>query len=108
MLDKYKYKTELHSHTCPVSSCSEITPKVLVEQYKSHGYDAVTVTNHFSFCPQRERKEKIKKFLDDYYLACETGKECGIDVLFGAEIRFTENDNDYLVFGNDRIVWIRF
>ena len=30
------------------------------------------------------------------------GKELGIKVYLGAEIRFTENNNDYLIFGVDK------
>lgn len=99
MLSKYKYKTELHSHTFPTSACSDITAQMLVEEYKKHGYDAVTLTNHFSYYEKDKREDQIKKFLDDYYRASELGKKIGIDVLFGAELRFTENDNDYLIFG---------
>ena len=42
----YPYKVELHAHTSPVSPCSEVSPKQLVECYKNKGYDAVVITNH--------------------------------------------------------------
>lgn len=32
-IEKYKYKTELHLHTFPASSCSEIPPEQAVELY---------------------------------------------------------------------------
>lgn len=101
MLSKYKYKTELHSHTYPASACSDITPEMMIEEYKKHGYNALTLTNHFSYYEKEIRKDKIKFFLEDYYKTVELGKKCGLDVLFGAELRFTENDNDYLIFGID-------
>ena len=34
------------------------------------------------------------------------GDELGLDVILGAELRFPENDNDYLVYGIDE-AWLR-
>ena len=98
-MERY-YKTELHSHTKPVSRCSDIETKKLVQIYKENGYDSVVVANHFMTNMQGESTEdKIKWYLEDYYNGCEEGKTLGINVIFGAEIRFVQNNNDYLVFG---------
>jgi len=98
-MEKY-YKTELHTHTTPVSSCSEISTKQLVELYKENGYDSIVLTNHFLTGLQGETvEEKIKWYLEDYYKCCEEGKLVGLNVILGAELRFTENSNDYLIFG---------
>lgn len=98
-MDKY-YKTELHAHTNPVSGCSEIEAKKLVEIYKENGYDSVVITNHFSVHLQgKNTEEKIKWYLNDYYDCCEEGATRGLNIILGAELRFTENDNDYLIFG---------
>lgn len=94
------YKTELHTHTAPVSACSEIGTKQLVEIYKENGYDSVVLTNHFLTLLEGETvEEKVKWYLQDYYKCCEEGKLVGLNVILGAELRFTENCNDYLVFG---------
>jgi len=94
------YKTELHTHTAPVSSCSEITAKHLVEIYKANGYDSIVLTNHFiTEFKGGTVQEKIKCYLEDYYKCCEEGKLVGLHVILGAELRFTENSNDYLIFG---------
>lgn len=99
----YKYRIELHAHTTPASSCSEITPHELVEIYKSIGYSAVVVTNHFMYQHNgREKEEYINSFLEDFRQTEKYGKELGIRIYLGAEIRFTENYNDYLVFGVDQ------
>ncbi|MBE7009996.1 MAG: PHP domain-containing protein [Ruminococcaceae bacterium] len=98
-MKKY-YKTELHTHTNPVSGCSDIEAKQLVNIYKEKGYDSVVLTNHFTIQMQGETiQEKIKWYLEDYYKCFEQGALVGLNVILGAEIRFTENNNDYLIFG---------
>ena len=42
------YKTEVHMHTYPVSSCSKLTPAEQVRLFKEAGYDTVFVSDHFS------------------------------------------------------------
>ncbi len=101
MFDEYKFKTELHAHTSPASSCSEILPEHLIEIYKTNGYDSVVITNHFTFrdVTGENGKRYFDRFLDDYRLCKEHGAKAGLSVVFGAEIRFAENINDYLIFG---------
>ena len=97
---KKLYKTELHAHTKPVSACSDIEIVDLVRIYKENGYDSVCVTNHFLTDMQGETSEdKVKWYAEGYYNALEEGKRLGINVILGAEVRFTENFNDYLVYG---------
>jgi len=98
MFKEYKFKTELHAHTTPASGCSEITPEHLVEVYKEKGYTSIALTNHFT-ADDADPEEKIKKYLDDYYKTLEIGKKEGINILLGSEIRFSENCNDYLIYG---------
>jgi predicted metal-dependent phosphoesterase TrpH len=98
----YKYKTELHTHTMPVSKCAHVTAVDMMDMYSSVGAHAVVITNHyneFSTFPEHGRCLSAKDFLDDYYKACEKGKTLGINVILGIEVRFTENKNDYLVYG---------
>ena len=94
------YKTELHTHTNPVSACSHVEPKRLVEIYKENGYDSVVITNHFTLELKGDTiDEKIKWYLEDYYKGMEAGKIVGLNVILGVEITLTENKNDYLIFG---------
>lgn len=100
LLHNYNYRIELHAHTTPVSSCSEITPKRLVETYKNLGFSAIVVTNHFIYNPDEwEKEEYVDYYLNDFEQTEKYVKEFEIKVYLGAEIRFTENNNDYLVFG---------
>ena len=99
---EYKYRIDAHCHTNPGSSCSEISPKMLIDIYKKNGVNAVCVTNHLS--PEYFLKGKeaaLKNFMGDFNEAYEYGKKEGITVILGLEIRFTENSNDYLVYGID-------
>ena len=101
LLEQYKFRIELHAHTSPASGCSQISPEMMAKTYKKLGYDAVTVTNHFIYQPNSSKEEYIKAYIRDFEETKEYGDELGIKVYLGAEIRFTENNNDYLIFGVD-------
>ena len=98
MFSEYKFKTELHAHTTPASGCSEIPPEHLIKVYKEKGYTSITLTNHF-IVDDVDPQEKITRYLDDYYKTLDLGKKEGINIILGSEIRFSENCNDYLIFG---------
>lgn len=105
LTEKYSYKIELHAHTRPVSACSEITTSELVHIYKNIGFDAVVLTNHFGFNEKFTKTEYIKRYMNDFYEAEQEGIKVGVKVYLGAELRFTENYNDYLLFGvNEKIL----
>ena len=101
---EYKYRIEMHAHTKPVSPCGEATPAELAEIYSKCGYDAIVLTNHFIYglLTAFPKEEAIDRYLNDY---TELSAECekyGIKVILGAEIRFCQNDNDYILYGVDR------
>ena len=105
LLDEYKYRIEAHAHTKPASECGELTASELIEVYSELGYDGIVLTNHFihgyNYMKNTGTEDGIKKYLSDYIDAAELGKKHNINVMLGAEIRFTENINDYLVYGID-------
>lgn len=101
MFEKYKYKTELHAHSFPASSCSQIPPGELVQTYAKLGYNTVALTNHFIYDCETPLEERLEKYFSDYEEAKNEAEKCGINVVLGSEIRFSENINDYLVFGID-------
>ena len=102
---EYKYKFEAHAHTAPISSCSQVSPEEIIDAYSGLGYDGIVLTNHFiydyNYMKDCSVEEGIKKYLHAYYETAELGKKKNMSVLLGAEIRFTENCNDYLVYGID-------
>ncbi len=95
------FKTELHTHSSPTSSCADFSPEEVVRLYKDTGYDSVVLTNHFAIGKLKGEttKDMINWYLEDYYKALEEGKKVGLNIILGAELRFTENMNDYLIFG---------
>lgn len=100
------YKYDLHVHTSEVSSCAKVEAKDMIHMYKEAGYQGVVVTDHYMECyfkklGDKSWDEKIEEFLAGYRKAFKEGKRIGIDVLFGIELKFTENDNDYLIYGLD-------
>ena len=105
LLAEYRYKTEAHAHTSPASTCGQVSPEETVKTYAGLGYNGLVLTNHFiydyNYMKGRSKEDGIKKYLSDYYEAVEFGKKNGLNVILGAEIRFTENCNDYLVYGID-------
>ena len=48
----------------------------------------------------------IDKYCQGYRAALQKGNEIGFTVIFGAEMRFEDNDNDYLIYGIDEN-WLR-
>lgn len=104
MFEEYKYRIELHAHSSPASGCSEISPEKLVQTYYDIGCRAVTITNHFTydlFNNDKPNEKMVADYMDDFYRAQAEGSRLGITVLFGMELRFSENSNDYLIYGTD-------
>ena len=99
----YKYRTELHAHTSPASRCGHIPPEELIEIYAGKGYDSIVITNHFTHDMNEvsNKRKCIDLYLDDYHRAVEAGERHGLNVILGSELRFSENWNDYLVYGID-------
>lgn len=99
---KDKFIWELHAHTSPVSRCSEVSPEECVAAYAVLPYDGIVLTNHFE--PSLLQRFKTAAGCAEWYLADfkraeKAGRQYGIHVLLGMEIRFSENNNDYLVYG---------
>lgn len=101
---EYKYRIEMHAHTLPVSPCGEVSPEELAKIYAGKGYDAVVLTNHFiMFLMDNKPKEQaLDEYIESFTRLKTACTEHGLTALLGAEIRFTENNNDYLIYGVDR------
>ena len=96
---------DTHVHTSESSSCGQISGADIAKMYKKAGYDGIVITDHFvpyyfydlykgiEWEALAERQEK------GYLAAKAEGDEIGITVLYGCELRFDGNSNDYLVYG---------
>lgn len=99
LLEEYKYRFELHAHSNPVSSCSELPCCELAQNLIDDGFDGVALTNHL-MSSKLSNKEYAEVYLKDYYDLKEYAGD-KLNVCLGVEIRFVENHNDYLVYGVD-------
>ncbi len=103
MIKDYRFQTEMHAHTKPASLCSDMTPHDVIDRYASLGFDSVVISNHFvAYYPlYPDREAFLKQYLDGYRETAAYGKEKGIAVVLGCEVRFCNEPcgNDYLLFG---------
>ena len=100
------FKLDTHVHTAETSNCGNVAAEELVHLYKGAGYDGIVITDHyynwyFQSLQTDTWEDKINTFLLGYNNALKTGNQVDLTVLLGMEIRFTENPNDYLVYGID-------
>jgi len=100
-------KFDLHIHTAETSKCGIVSAPDLVRAYKARGYDGFVVTDHLhetyvSLQNCRDNwQECVTRFLFGYRETKRIGDELGFTVALGAELRFPENDSDYLLYGID-------
>lgn len=104
ILKEYPYKTELHLHSMPASSCCTCPMERCLELYAERNVNAICLTNHFylnnGLFNGKPKEECIKEYLADYERMKELAKPYGIKIILGCEIRFgTDNANDYLIYG---------
>ena len=100
------YKIELHLHTKYSSGCGELDEFQLISGYKAAGYSGIVVTDHYNRDTFRMKNidpdapcDRLTPFLEGYYKMKAEGDKQGIKVYRGAELRFDENQNDYLFYG---------
>ena len=100
------YKIETHLHTSHSSSCGWLDAATLTEAYRAAGYAGVIVTDHFNRITfdylnvdLSGHTDKVRAFLNGYDRMVEEGAKRGLRIYKGAELRFDECENDYLLFG---------
>lgn len=100
-----KYLYDTHVHTKESSKCGETCAADIVARYKSLGYDGICITDHihtsgFNWLGGATYDEQVENWLKGYRTA-KAFEDENFTVILGMELRFKENDNDYLVFGFD-------
>lgn len=103
------YKIETHLHTKHTSKCGKLTYDSLIDTYKEKGYDAIAVTDHYNAATIKYKSidiqspgSKVDYFLEGYDRMKEEGEKVGIIVYMGMELRFSQNENDYLLYGFEK------
>lgn len=83
-------KIETHCHTSPISTCSRQSAEVLAERYAKCGFDAVTLSNHYSDSYRDTHGVSFDEWLDAYIAEYRRfAGECeknGIEGWLGAEV----------------------
>ncbi len=103
-------KVELHAHTSEVSPCGKVPAAQQVRYYADAGYSTLVITDHLfgKLNPEEPLDVRAEKYLTGYRVARKVGKELGVHVLLGAEVRFPTRPEDILVFGlrEEDIPWL--
>ena len=101
-----------HTHTSETSRCGHLPAAEVVDRYVKQGFTGLVVTDHLHpeylsrIDTQHNWDAVMDHYLSGYRASKKRGDEVGFDVILGAELRFPENDNDYLVYGIDE-QWLR-
>lgn len=97
---------ETHSHILPVSGCSELEYKDLIDIYADNGYSGVFVTDHYNVGFENGHYQYLQSsFYDLYADFFEYANRKNISALFGFELKFNPNipephqDSEFLVYG---------
>lgn len=96
---------ETHLHTCQGSLCAKSRGRDYIDLYKKLGYSGIMVTDHFYNSNTRVPRslswaDWVNEFCAGFEEARREGERAGLDVFFGWEETF--DDDDYLVYGMDR------
>lgn len=103
----FMYRYELHLHTSETSHCGHVPAADQVKTYHDLGYAGICVTDHLHntqighFHVAHDWHAIVDRYLAGYRAAKAAGDAIGLDVIFGVELRFPENDSDYLIYGID-------
>ena len=106
------YLYDPHTHTSETSKCGHLPAADVVDRYVRNGFTGLVVTDHLHpeylsrIDVQHNWDAVMDHYLTGYHASKKRGDEVGLDVILGAELRFPENDNDYLVYGIDE-QWLR-
>ena len=101
------FTIEMHYHTSEVSACARVKAASSIQLLDQCGYDAAVVTDHYTpefFRPlsQLAWPDQVNQYLAGFHAAESAAAALAIRVFLGMEIRFAENNNDYLVYGVTR------
>lgn len=99
------FKIETHMHTKHVSACAKLDAATLAEGYQKAGYAAVVVTDHYNrdtfhylHIDTAAHGDIMSAFLDGFHRMEEECAKRSMVVYQGAELRFDECYNDYLLY----------
>lgn len=99
------YRIETHLHTKHSSGCGWLSAAEVAEAYRQAGYAALAVTDHYNRDTFQHLNmdttapgDHVGAFLTGYRLLKEECDKRGLLLYKGAELRFDECCNDYLLY----------
>ena len=101
------HRIETHAHTNVVSPCGQLSPREIVDAYRSAGYAAIVVTDHLVaslplFRDTQSWRERVHRFFSGYRALRHEARSSGLTVLPGFELTFADfPGQDFLVYGID-------
>lgn len=100
-----QYRIETHMHTKHTSKCGWLDAAALAEGYAQAGYAAVVITDHYNrdtfdhlHLETASPEEVLSVFLDGFRRLEDVCAGAGLKLYKGAELRFDECCNDYLLY----------
>lgn len=102
-----EYLYDPHTHTKEVSRCGWMPAQDVLRLYHRLGYAGIAVTDHLhegyisSLDCRDDWQACVSDYMQGYQLSRDLAKRLDMDVIFGAEIRFPQNDRDFLIYGID-------
>lgn len=101
----------MHMHTRESSPCGEVPAKEQVRACADLGYTGVFITDHFTRSVMQPYgdswRAQVDGFLAGWRAAREAGERLGLKVFLGAELRFDEFGEDFLLYGADEAFFYR-
>lgn len=97
------YKIETHLHTSHSSPCGKVEAETIARLYAEAGFHGIVVTDHYfhytcrPHCWNIPYRDYFKVFIEGYHRLFKAAEPYGLKIYKGAEVRFDENFNDYLL-----------
>ena len=88
----YPLRGDLHVHTC--RSDGYLVPSYVCAKYRAHGYDFMTVSDHYKYYPSLEARSNYD-FADDYSPLTD------LNIVVGEEVQMPLNDIHSINFGGE-------
>lgn len=93
---------DLHAHTSGISTCCIAAYPEILQKAKDVGLDGIVLTNHYksAYLKGGTPAALAARYIAEYENAKALGKEMGLRVFFGFEVRMEQhNDVELLVYG---------
>ena len=101
------FKTEPHLHLSEISPCGWLCADEMIGLYHNAGFSTVFISDHlkkstFDHLGEIPWQEKTAWFISGYEKAKLAGQKYGMNVILSAELKLSENNNHYLLYGIDK------